>query len=67
MNIEIGKIEVMLENVSEQETIRIKKIIDTLFLNDAFNMRSGWIKLSFDKDRKLCSIEKNTIAWRGEV
>ena len=67
MNIEIGKIEVILENVSEQETIRIKKIIDTLFLNDAFNIRNGWVKLSFDKDRKLCSIEKNTIAWRGEV
>ena len=67
MNIEIGKIEVILENVSEQETIRIKKIIDTLFLNDCFNMKNGWVKLSFDKDKNLGSIEKNIMAWRKDV
>lgn len=64
MNIDVGKIEILLENVNQEDTIRIKKIIDTLFLNDAFNIRNGWIKLSFDKDKNLGSIEKNAIVWR---
>lgn len=61
---EIGKIEVLLENVSQEETLRIKHIIDTLFLNDCFNIKNGWVKLSFDKDKNLGSIEKNVLAWR---
>ena len=64
---EIGKIEILLENVNEQETMRIKKIIDTLFLNDIFNIKNGWVKLSFDKNKDLGSIEKNVIAWRRDV
>lgn len=64
---ELGKIEILLENVSQEETVRVKKIIDTLFLNDSFNIRNGWVKLSFDKEKNLSSIEKNTIAWRGTL
>lgn len=65
MNINIGKIDILLENVSEQDTMRIKKVIDTLFSNDIFNTRNGWVKLNFDNNKNLSSIEKNSMIWRS--
>lgn len=63
---QIGKIEILLENVSKEDTLRMQGIINTLLANDSFNIRNGWVKLSFDKDKNLGSIEKNVIAWRRQ-
>lgn len=64
MNLDYGKIEILLNNVDKAETLRIKKVIDTLFSNGIFNMSNGWVKLNFDNDKNLSSIEKNQLVWR---
>ena len=64
MNIDVGKIEIILENVNKEETIRIQNVINTLFANDIFNIRNGWAKINFDNDKNLSSIERNQMVWR---
>lgn len=61
---EIGLIEIKLENVSENDTIRFRESIHTLIGQGVLNIRNGKAVLHFDSDGVLKQIEVDFIKWK---
>ena len=62
--IEQGVINIVLDNISKEETLRLREIIHTLIANGCLNIRNGRAIIHFDNDAVLQQIEIEHIKWR---
>lgn len=62
--IEQGVINVILENVSEKETLRLREVIHTLIAQGSLNIRNGRAIIHFDNDSNVMKIDHEFIKWR---
>lgn len=62
--IEQGIINIVLDNVSEAETMRLKEIIHNLISQGTLNIRNGHAIIHFDNDARLQKIEHEFIKWK---
>lgn len=53
-----------LENVTPEETERIRAILKSLILCGGLNIRNGSVTMHFDNEGQLQLIESNTIKYR---
>lgn len=60
---EAGKIEIILENVSFEETKRLREVIHTLLANGSLAIRNGHCILHFDNDSNLMKIDHEFVKW----
>lgn len=66
MEIPIGKIEIVLEGVTLEQTERLRGIIHTLFEQGLFNLRNGYGIMHFDNDGILRELEIHVKKWRND-
>lgn len=64
MKIEQGIIHIVLDNVSEVDTMRYREIIHTLISQGCLNVRNGCVIIRFDHEGTLQQIEIEHIKWR---
>ena len=62
--IEQGIIQIVLDNVSEAETLRLKEIIHTLIAQGSLSIRNGRSIIHYDNDARLQKIEHEFIKWK---
>lgn len=60
---EAGKIEIILENVSFEETKRLREVIHTLLANGSLAIRNGRCILHFDNDSNLMKVDHEFVKW----
>jgi hypothetical protein len=59
-----GIINIVLDNVSESETLRLRENIHTLIANGCLSIRNGYVKINFDSDGIMQELEVNIKKWR---
>lgn len=62
--VEQGIINIVLDNVSEADTMRYREIIHTLIGQGCLNVRNGCVIIRFDNEGTLQQIEIEHIKWR---
>ena len=62
--IEQGVINIILDNVSETETMRLKEIIHILISQGSLNIRNGRAIIHYDNDSRIQKIEHEFIKWK---
>ena len=61
---EQGVINIILDNVSEAETMRLKEIIHILISQGSLSIRNGRSIIHYDNDAKVQKIEHEFIKWK---
>ena len=61
--IQQGEIKIILDNVSESETLRLREIIHILIANGSLNLRNGNVIISFDNNSQVMKIQHDFIKW----
>ncbi len=60
---EVGLITIRIDNISEAETQRLRKIFQQLLECNAFDLKAGRVILHLDKDSNLQKVEHDHIKW----
>ena len=60
---EAGKIEILLEGVSFEETKRLRELIHILLANGSLNIRNGRAIIHYDSNAIPMKIEHEFIKW----
>ena len=58
-----GEIKIILDNVSEAETLRLREIIHTLIANGSLNIKGGRCILHYDSIGTLMKIDHDFVKW----
>ena len=58
-----GLIEIKIDNISEQETLRLREVIHTLIANGSLNIKSGRAIIHYDYEGTLMKIDHEFIKW----
>ena len=61
--IQQGEINIILDNVSEAETLRLRAFIHTLIANGSLNLRNGRVIIHIDSSGLPQKIEQEFIKW----
>lgn len=60
---EQGFISIQIDNVSEQEILRLREVIHTLIGNGSLNVKGGKVVLNFDYTGQLMRIDHDFCKW----
>jgi len=60
---EAGKIEILLEGVSFEETKRLREVIHTLLANGSFNVKNGRVIMHYDNDSNLMKVDHEFVKY----
>lgn len=58
-----GLIEIKIDNISMEETLRLRGIIHTLLTNDSLSLRNGRAIIHYDNESQIMKIEHEFIKW----
>lgn len=60
---EAGRIEILMEGVSFEETKRLREVIHTLLANGSLSLRNGCVKIYYDSNAIPQKIEHDFIKY----